>query len=40
MITEYTAATLVTPGCVARVDGLANLVIDLGEDAVDEEAGA
>jgi N-methylhydantoinase A len=40
MITEYTAATLVPPGCAARVDGLANLVIDLGEDAVDEEAGA
>ena len=31
MITEYTAATLVLPGCAARVDGLGNLVIDLGE---------
>jgi N-methylhydantoinase A/oxoprolinase/acetone carboxylase beta subunit len=31
MITEYTAATLVLPGCAARVDGLCNLVIDLGE---------
>ncbi len=25
MITEYTAATLVPPGCAARVDGLGNL---------------
>jgi N-methylhydantoinase A len=33
MITEYTAATLVPPGCAARVDGLGNLVIDLGEEA-------
>ena len=31
MITEYTAATLLPPGCVAQVDGLANLVIDIGE---------
>jgi N-methylhydantoinase A len=31
MITEYTAATLVLPGCAARVDGLGNLVIDIGE---------
>jgi N-methylhydantoinase A len=31
MITEYTAATLVPPGCAARVDGLGNLVIDIGE---------
>lgn len=31
MITEYTAATLVLPGCAARVDGLANLVIEIGE---------
>jgi N-methylhydantoinase A len=33
MITEYTAATLVQPGCAARVDGLGNLVIDVGEEA-------
>ncbi len=32
MITEYTAATLLPPGCTARVDGLANLVIDVGEE--------
>ncbi len=31
MVTEYTAATLVLPGCTARVDGLGNLVIDVGE---------
>jgi hypothetical protein len=40
MITEYTAATLVPPGCAARVDGLGNLVIEIGEGAVGEEAGA
>jgi N-methylhydantoinase A len=32
MVTEYTAATLILPGCVARVDGLGNLVIDIGEE--------
>jgi N-methylhydantoinase A len=31
MVTEYTAATLVLPGCAARVDELGNLVIDVGE---------
>ncbi len=31
IVTEYTAATLVLPGCTARVDGLDNLVIDVGE---------
>jgi len=31
MVTEYTAATLVLPGCVARVDGLGNLIVDVGE---------
>ena len=31
MITEYTAATLVPPGCVARVDELSNLVIEVNE---------
>jgi N-methylhydantoinase A len=45
MITEYTAATLLPTGCLARVDGLGNLVIEIGEDgvrenAVGEEAGA
>jgi N-methylhydantoinase A len=30
MITEYTAATLVTPGSTARVDWFANLVIEVG----------
>ncbi len=34
MITEYTAATLVPPGCVACVDELSNLVIDIGEERV------
>jgi N-methylhydantoinase A len=38
MITEYTAATLLPPGCVARVDGLGNLVIDIGDDRVREDA--
>jgi N-methylhydantoinase A len=33
MITEYTAATLVLPGCTARVDGLSNVVIEIGEEA-------
>jgi len=37
MITEYTAATLVPPGCAARVDGLANLVIDVGQSAASNE---
>jgi N-methylhydantoinase A len=37
MITEYTAATLVLPGCAARVDGLGNLVIEIGEDGVRED---
>jgi N-methylhydantoinase A len=32
MVTEYTAATLVLPGCVANVDGLGNLVIEVGEE--------
>lgn len=37
MITEYTAATLVLPGCVAQVDGLGNLVIDVSEGVAGEE---
>jgi N-methylhydantoinase A len=31
LITEYTSATTLPPGCVASVDGLANLVIEIGE---------
>jgi N-methylhydantoinase B len=38
MITEYTAATLLPPGCAARVDGLGNLVIDVGEEEVGDGA--
>lgn len=34
MITEYTAATLIPPGCVANVDALGNLVMDIGEERV------
>jgi len=37
MISEYTAATLVLPGCAARVDGLGNLVIDVSGGATGEE---
>ncbi|MGO9324409.1 MAG: hydantoinase/oxoprolinase family protein [Terracidiphilus sp.] len=37
MITEYTAATLVPPGCAARVDGLANLLIDVDQSAASNE---
>jgi N-methylhydantoinase A len=33
MITEYTSATLVPPGAMARVDAFANMVIDVGEEA-------
>ena len=33
LITEYTAATALPPGCVARVDELENLVIDVTEAA-------
>jgi N-methylhydantoinase A len=33
MITEYTSATLVPPGCTAQVDALGNLVIDVSEEA-------
>jgi N-methylhydantoinase A len=38
MITEYTAATLVPPGCEARVDGFGNLLIDISVEGVNEEA--
>jgi N-methylhydantoinase A len=32
MITEYTAATLVPPGCEAHVDAFGNLLISVGEE--------
>jgi N-methylhydantoinase A len=32
MITEYTSATAVTPGCCAQVDGVGNLVISIAEE--------
>jgi N-methylhydantoinase A len=31
MITEYTAATVLPPGCTAEVDGLENLILHLGQ---------
>jgi N-methylhydantoinase A len=34
MITEYTAATLLPPGCRAQVDGFGNLVIAVGSEAI------
>jgi N-methylhydantoinase A len=40
MITEYTAATLLPPGCAACVGGLGNIVIDIDEEGVVGEAGA
>jgi N-methylhydantoinase A len=36
MVTEYTAATLVPPGCRLHVDGLGNLIVDLGGDVGEE----
>jgi N-methylhydantoinase A len=33
LITEYTSATLLPPGCGAKVDGFGNLVIAVGEEA-------
>jgi N-methylhydantoinase A len=32
LITEYTAATVLPPGCSARVDNIGNLVISIGEE--------
>jgi N-methylhydantoinase A len=32
MITEYTSATLLPPACSARVDGLGNLILTIGEE--------
>jgi N-methylhydantoinase A len=31
MITEYTSATILPPGCSAKVDGFSNLIIAIGE---------
>jgi N-methylhydantoinase A len=33
MITEYTSATALPPGCVAQLDGYGNLLITIGEEA-------
>lgn len=33
MITEYTAATVLPPGCHAQVDGFSNIVITIAEEA-------
>jgi N-methylhydantoinase A len=32
IITEYTAATVVPPGCTAEVDGFENLILSIGEE--------
>ncbi|MGB6696063.1 MAG: hydantoinase/oxoprolinase family protein [Terracidiphilus sp.] len=32
MVTEYTAATLVAPGCSLQVDGLGNLFVEIGAE--------
>jgi N-methylhydantoinase A len=32
MISEYTAATVVPPGCTAEVDGFENLILSIGEE--------
>jgi N-methylhydantoinase A len=32
LITEYTSATVLPPGCSARVDNIGNLVISIGEE--------
>jgi hypothetical protein len=31
MITEYTSATVLQPGCRAQVDGFGNLLLHIGE---------
>jgi N-methylhydantoinase A len=33
MITEYTSATLLPPGCTAQVDGFANLVLNIPQES-------
>jgi N-methylhydantoinase A len=40
MITEYTAATLVPPGCEARVDGFGNLLTNIRPEGAGEEGNA
>jgi N-methylhydantoinase A len=40
MITEYTAATLVPPGCEARVDGFGNLITEIGVEGLGAGASA
>ena len=32
MITEYTSATVVPPGCTVNVDGFRNLIVSIGEE--------
>ena len=32
MVTEYTAATVVAPGCSVQVDGFGNLILTIGEE--------
>jgi hypothetical protein len=32
MITEYTSATVLPPGCNAEVDGFENLIMTIGEE--------
>jgi hypothetical protein len=36
MITEYTSATVLPPGCCAVVDGFENLVITIAERSAHE----
>ena len=33
MVTEYTSATIIPPGCSAHVDGFANLIIAISGEA-------
>jgi N-methylhydantoinase A len=37
MITEYTSATVLPPGCCAKVDGFLNLVISVTESGQGDE---
>jgi N-methylhydantoinase A len=39
MVTEYTAATLITPGCRLRVDGLGNLIVGVGAEPGEDGTG-
>ena len=36
LVAEYTSATVLPPGARLKVDGLRNLVIDVGVDATEE----